>query len=439
MPEALTMNQFSTSVIALQARAPARMARMVTLAICCMAFLVMLYVYFARIDIVASAQGHIVPSGKTKVVQPLEAGVVRAIQVRDGQRVRAGDILVELDPTATTAERDRLQREAFEAEADASRLAALLQGNGRFDSPRDLPPEIAVNQQAMFVNRLAEQRSHLAAMDADIARRQADRDGVAGSLTQIRASLPLVRRKHEMREELAKTGHIAETGLIETKLELLNLEKELSVQQNRLAEASAGLNAALRQKEQAVAEYRARISSELADAARKRDMAHQDLIKATQRREQQTLRAPIDGVVQQLAVTTVGGVVTPAQQLMMVAPENSTLEVEAQVLNKDIGHIKAGQRAIVKIETYDFTRYGYIEGGVQWVGSDAMADPKLGLVYPVRIRLNAAETPNIVNGRKGAAAPGMSVTADVRVADRRMIEYFLAPLLRYKEESLRER
>ena len=153
----------------------------------------------------------------------------------------------------------------------------------------------------------------------------------------------------------------------------------------------------------------------------------------------QVLKAPIDGIVQQMAVTTVGGVVTQAQALMTVVPENTPLEVEAQVLNRDIGHVKVGQRVINKVETFDFTRYGYLEGEVLWVGTDAVVDQKLGPVYPVRIKLGGRETPNIVNGRKGSVTAGMNITADIKTDQRRMIEYFLAPMLRYKEESLRER
>ena len=211
------------------------------------------------------------------------------------------------------------------------------------------------------------------------------------------------------------------------------------MQGNRLHESQASYRAALQQRTQAVAEFRARTSTELVDAIKKRDAAQQELLKATQRRELQTLRAPIDGVVQQLAVTTVGGVVTVAQPLLTIVPENTPLEVEAQVLNRDIGHVKVGQRVINKVETYDFTRFGYIEGEVLWVGNDAMQDQKLGLVYPVRIKLDSTQTPNIVNGRMGRVSAGMNITADIRTDSRRMIEYFLSPMLRYKEESLRER
>lgn len=433
------LDDFASAAGGVRSRRPTRTASMITLAICGMAAIALIYASLAKMDVVVSAQGKIIPTGKSKVVQPLEAGIVRQIYVRDGQKVKAGDVLIELDPTTTAADRDRLQRDHWEARAEVQRLTALLNGKVTLPGIEGLPEDIARTQQVLLASALAEQRAKVAALDAEIARKRADREGAAASLEQIRASLPLVTRKNDMREELVKTGHIAETGLIETRLELISLKKELALQTNRLAEASAGLNAAQQQRAQAVAEFSARHSAELAEESRKAATAELELVKATQRRDLQILRAPIDGIVQQLAVTTVGGVVTQAQPVATVVPGNTALEVDAQVQNKDIGYVKPGQRVITKVETFDFTRFGYIEGEVQWVGTDAINDQKLGPIYPVRIKLDTTATPNSVNGRKGALTPGMTVTADIRVDERRMISYFLSPLLRYKDEALRER
>ena len=430
---------FSTASIALRQQPPSRVARMVTLAICSMAGLSVGYASLAFMDIVVTAQGRVIPSGKSKIIQPLEAGVVKAIAVKDGQAVKAGDLLMELDATATQADRDRVQREFWETQADVLRLNALLSGNAAMAQASDLPTAMVVNQQSVLTSRRLEQDARMAALAADVAKRTADRDAITANINQLRNSLPLVRKKHDMREELAKTGHIAETGLIETRLELLNMEKELAVLGNRFNESAASLNASVQQQKQAQAEFRARGSAELVDAMRKSDAAKQELVKANQRRDLTVLRSPIDGVVQQLAVTTVGGVVTQAQALMTIVPFSAALEVETQVMNRDVGHLKVGQRVINKVETFDFTRFGYIDGTVQWVGTDAVNDPKLGPVYPVRILLKTGETPNVVNGQRGTVTAGMTVTSDIRTGERRMIEYFIAPMLRYQQEALRER
>lgn len=436
---AVTFNQFSTAAMAIQAQPPRHVVRMASLAICAMTGVALIFASLAQMDVVVSAQGKVIPTGKSKVVQPLEAGVVRSIAVRDGQSVKAGDVLLELDPTSTGADRDRLQYESWTSEAEVFRATAQLAGQLSFKAPAGMPAEIVTNQSALLQSRMAEQRAKLAALDAEIGKRRADADALASNLVQLRNSLPLTQQKHQMREELAKTGHVAQSALIETKLELIGAEKELAVQGSRLKESQASYQAALEQRTQAVAEFRARTGAELVEAIKKRDTTKQEFIKANQRWALQTLRAPIDGVVQQLAVTTVGGVVTAAQPLLTVVPENTPLELDAQVMNRDIGHVHVGQRVINKVETYDFTRYGYIEGEVLWVGTDAMQDPKLGLVYPVRIKLAGTETPNSVNGRNGVVTAGMNITADIRTDQRRLIEYLLAPMLRYKQEALRER
>jgi hemolysin D len=438
-PMKADFNQFSSAALAIQMRPPQTVLRMASLGICAMTLIAIVFACFAQIDIVVSSQGKVIPSGKSKVLQPLEAGIVQTIAVRDGQSVKAGDVLLELDSTNTDADRDRIQREVWESQADMLRATAQLAGQSGFKPPADMPKEIAANQVAMLQSRVAEQQAKLASLDADLLKRKSDTDAIASNIAQLQNSLPLIKQKHQMREDLAKTGHVAQTGLIETRLELINAEKELAVQGNRLNESRANYNAAQQQRLQAVAEFRARVSSELVEAMKKHGAASQELLKASQRRDLQTLRAPIDGVVQQLSVTTVGGVVTAAQPLLTIVPENTQLELEAQVMNRDIGHVKVGQRVINKVETYDFTRFGYIEGEVLWVGTDAVQDQKLGLVYPVRIKLAKMETPNIVNGRKGLVTAGMNITADIRTDQRRLIEYFIAPLIRYKQEALRER
>ena len=432
-------NAFSSAALALQIRPPSYVVRMVTLGICAMTAIGLLFASFAKMDIVISAQGKVIPAGKSKVVQSLEAGVVRAVHVRDGQTVKAGDVLIELDPTSTGADRDRLQREYWSAQAEVLRSTSQLAGKIDFASSAAMPSEIKANQLSMLQGRMEEQQAKMAAMEADLSKRKADVEAIQTNITQLKNSLPLIAQKYQMREELAKTGHIAQMAVLDSKLELINAEKELAVQGSRLKESTANYQAALDQQSQAMAEFRARTSTELVEAVKKRDAAQQEYIKANQRWTQQTLRAPIDGVVQQLAVTTVGGVVSAAQPLLTVVPENTPLEIEAQVVNRDVGHLRVGQQVINKVETYDFTRYGYIDGEVLWVGTDAVQDQKLGLVYPVRIKLAQTETVHSVNGRKGLVTAGMNVTADIRTDERRMIEYLLAPMLRYKQEALRER
>lgn len=409
------LHAFSPDALTLQQPVPWVVGRMISLGICTMAVFALVFAWLAPVDIVVSSQGRVIPSGRSKVVQPLESGVVRAIAVRDGQAVKAGDLLVELDPTNARADQRRAQRDFWDAGADVARLQAELGGAVAVTWPDGVPADAVQQQEALLLNKRAEHAQRLAMLDADVARREADRDAIAANVEQLGQSLPLLRQKHAMREELATTGHLPRTGVIESRLELMAMEKELAVQRHRLKEAVAGREAALQQRAQARAEFRVRASAELSEAVRKREAVRQELVKATLRGDLQTLRSPIDGVVQQLAVTTVGGVVTPAQPLMTIVPAGSGLEVEAQVLNKDIGHVRPGQRVVNKVETFDFTRYGYIEGRVSWVGTDAVNDPKLGPVYPVRIELSRMQT---CAPAKPLSRPTASATGSARASTR---------------------
>ncbi|MEZ5524420.1 MAG: HlyD family type I secretion periplasmic adaptor subunit [Pseudomonadales bacterium] len=177
--------------------------------------------------------------------------------------------------------------------------------------------------------------------------------------------------------------------------------------------------------------------NELADTNQSISQLRQELIKAQQRNQQQVITTPIKGSVQQLATHTVGGVVTPAQELMLIVPEASQLEVEAQILNKDIGFVEEGQIAEVKIDTFNFIRYGTINAEITHLSNDAISDEKLGLVYLSRVLIK--ETQMLVNDKLVNLSPGMSVTVEIKTGKRRIIEYFLSPLLRYKQESIRER
>lgn len=419
---------------------PSPIGRAVSIAMMLFAALAIAWMYYSEMDVVVTAQGQVVPTGHVKLIQAAEAGVVRDIKIRDGQLVKKGEELIELDSTTTTADRARLMREQLEARVEVARLKAQLALDaGEFRPPPDVDPSIAETQRSLLISRLQERDEKLAGLEHDIARRRADRDAIRSTVVKLEQTLPLLRKRLEKNQSLAKNQFLSELNVMDNELEVIDKENELQIQRHRLAESEASLAVAIRQRKQMEAEFNAETLAALAEASRRDAAVTQELVKVEKKKSLQRLRAPIDGVVQQLAVNTIGGVVTAAQTLMVIVPANGDLEIDAKVLNKDIGFVRVGQRAAVKFETYQFTRHGFIEGTMQWVGIDAMNDPQLGLVYPVRILLSDTTMPNKVNGNRGSVAPGMAVTADIAIGKRRVLEYFLAPILRYKEESLRER
>jgi hemolysin D len=415
-----------------------------------------------RVDIVATGTGKIIPSGRTKTIQPFESGVVRAIRVRDGQSVKAGEVLIELDPTMTEAERDHLKSDHISAELEVGRLrAALSEKANPFDDFH--PPEgasvslIEMNRQYLL-SQFAEQRGKLASLDRQLKQKQAERDTISAGIAKIEATLPVLTQKVEIRKYLFEKDLGSKIVYLTDYQDLVSMQQDLLVQKSRYQEADAALAALTETRGQSVAEYRRARFEELAKAEQKTAGLAQDVIKAEQRTKLQVLTAPVDGVVQQLAVHTIGGVVSPGQVLLVVVPSDSHLEIEAIVSNRDIGFVHAGQAAEVKIDTFNFTRYGLLHGEVLNVSQDAItrekpqdrsSDKARGaeiassepngqeLNYAARVSLE--RTKMQVDDKLVDLTPGMAVTVEIKTGSRRIIGYLLSPLVQYNHDMLRER
>lgn len=364
--------EFLPAVLEIQESPPSPVGRAVALNIAALFGVAILWAMFGTIDIIAVAQGKIVPGDRSKVIQPLEAGVIKAIHVQDGSRVKAGDPLIDIDTTASP-DQARLTNERLASLTEIARLRALLADKDDFTPP--------------------------AGANADLVR--TERDHLRDQLTEYRA----LKNQAQVYRELLDKQYVA-------KVQYLDAEQKRAAKMNEFTAALAA------------AETRVRSQA-------------QDLVKAETRADQQHLAAPIDGVVQQLAVHTVGGVVTPAQQLMVVAPEEGSLEVEAILENRDIGFVNEDQEAEIKIDAFPFTRYGTIDGKVVSLSKDAVQIDKVGLVYTARVNLNRATIQ--IENKQVRLSPGMTVAVEIKTGQRHVIEYFLSPLIQAARNSIRER
>jgi hemolysin D len=418
-----------------------------------------------HVDIIATASGKIVPTGRTKVVQPLEPGTITAIHVDDGDRVTTGQVLVELDRTVTTAERNRVGHDLLRASLDVARLSALRAGLDAgsgpvgFAPPSDAPADEVERARVAMVAQAMEQAAKLASIEQQIAQKNAEAEEIAATIAKLTASLPMVEDLAELRRKAMQIEFGNRVAHLEAQIRLSEQRHDLIVQRRRASEVSAAQQALEWQREQAKAEYAHKILGDLTDAKQKAAELAEDAVKTARKMTEQVLTSPIEGTVQQLAVHTVGGVVTPAQQLMMIVPADSRLEAEAMVSNRDIGFVREGQPAEIKIDTFNFTRYGLLHGNVVSVSQDAIvrdkppdkfpSDKSKGalaessepqgqeLLYAARVSLD--RTQMRIEGRLVNLAPGMAVSAEIKTGSRRVIEYLMSPLLRYKQESLRER
>ena len=327
------------------------------------------------VDIVAMAPGKIIPSGRTKTIQPFETGVVRAIHVRDGRSVKTGDVLIELDPTMNAAELGHLKSDLVGSQLEAARLyAALSQDDplGAFKPPADALGPLIEMQRRLLASQVAEQKAKLASADGQIAQKEAERATIKASIDKLRATIQPLQEWVDIRRIMFSKELGSKLIYLQELQDLVGQQKEVLVQESRLSEGDSAIAALQETRSKTVAEYEHGLLDDLAKAEQKAAGLAQDVIKAEQRTSLQKLTAPVDGVVQQLAVHTIAGVVTPAQQLMVLVPAESQLEIEAMISNRDVGFVEAGQEAAIKIDTFNFTRYGLLHGTVLAVSNDAI-------------------------------------------------------------------
>ncbi|MHB1085480.1 MAG: HlyD family type I secretion periplasmic adaptor subunit [Thiobacillus sp.] len=406
------------------------------------AVIVVLWATFGRIDVVATAVGKIIPNDRTKVIQSMETAVVKSIHVHDGQEVQPGQVLIELDATAAAADTERLHNEVQTARLEALRAQAMLKAiaTGK-------PPRLEANyradaarlriEQSQLTGQYQEYQARQLQLQDEIVRRQAERQTTQAQVTKLEQTVPIARKRAEDYRKLVNEKFMSQHGFLEREQTRIEQEQDLASSRSRIAEIRAALAEVQQQQATLTAETRRQLLDQHNLADQKAASLEQERVKAEQRGRLMHLTAPVAGTVQQLAVHTVGGVVTPAQPLMMIVPKENVLEVEAMLPNKDIGFVNPGQAAEVKVETFPFTKYGTLHGTITQVSSDAIQDDKLGLIYSTRVKL-ARDTIRVEN-KTVRLSPGMAVTVEVRTGTRRVIEYFLSPLMQVSSESLRER
>ncbi|MGE8162798.1 HlyD family type I secretion periplasmic adaptor subunit [Paraburkholderia sp. NPDC080076] len=405
---------FLPAALSLQAKPVSPAGRWVARILMGLVGVLVLWAFFGHIDIIVNGQGKIIATGYTKTISSVEVGRVRALHVEEGQPVRAGETLIELDTRQTDSDYDKAEDERQAAFARATRCRALLR---------------ALDTNRRPVMEALTDVSRARWIDADSQLQDQWRDYLAqrtrldGEVAHYATSLPVAERIEASYATLAQTQDVARNAYLEKQQARIEIQGQLTDARNQ----RAALTASSRAKAEEQLEEASRVMIGAAEDARKAS-AHGALLKLT---------APVDGTVQQLAVHTVGAAVPAAQPLMQIVPQLPTVEIEAFIANRDVGFVREGQSAAVKIDAFEYTKYGTVPAVVSHVSRDAIEDQKKGLLYSVKVRL---ERPSLmVDGQPVRLTPGMSTTVDIRTGTRRVIEYVLAPLLQTTQESLHER
>ena len=453
-----TDHEFLPAALEIVERPPSPGWRWLMLSLCGLFVIGLAWSVIGKVDVIATASGKVVPSGNVKIIQPIEIGYVRAIHVKNGQHVKAGDLLIELDPTLAGAEAAQASTNMLTSEVVAARNAALLahvEGrSARFVAPAGTSAEVAQTQAAFVRTAIAEYEGERASLVQQRAQHSAELTGALAEVAKLEKTLPIVEKQLAAREELAEKGYFSKIRLLEYEQLKVEHEQNIAVQRAKADQAGAAIRDIDAQLVRLRGTFGKAAVAELSESQEKLGLAREEVTKATRRTAFQQLRAPVSGTVQQLVVNTVGGVVQPAQPLMIIVPDNAEAVVEAHILNRDIGFIREGQKVRVKLEAFPFTDYGIVPGVVESISRDAVElpaqragengegqgsgpAPPQGLVYSARIRL--LKRTIRVAGRDQIIGPGLAVQAEIKTGERRIIQYLLSPIAQTMDEAGRER
>lgn len=399
--------------------------------------------YFGRIDIVAVANGKISAEDSTKIIQPAISGVVTNINVHEGQRVKKGETLLALDKT--TAEKDAATANqslnAARVERDILRRLAVGGNTDEIINSADLPDETKAMLRQFAGSQTALSAARQQAVNGTISNYQQQLQFNQQVKNQLETNAQnLKNRKAEIEKQLPNANPVDKLRL---QNELSNIDQRITSadsavlgQNQQLLQSQSTLAQAQNQSQTQTAETNSAFNNQIITAEKRIIELENNLVKAKQILAQTTITAPVDGTVLSLTVKTIGGVVNAGQQLAQIVPEKVPLYVDAALDNQDIGFVKPGQRVVVKVATYPFQRYGYLEGTVENISPDAIQDDKKSLIYKAKIKLNDDKSSK-QNQLK--LLPGMSVSAEITTGQRRIIEFFLDPLMTKADESLKVR
>lgn len=397
--------------------------------------------FIGKVDVVATAEGRLVSAGRLQTVEAAESGVVRAIHVREGERVRAGQLLLELDPTYADADAGTARSELSTAELTRARAAALLSyaagGSAAVIAPEGAEPAAVEAERQVVDARIREYEAKRASLQERRAGAVAALQMSEQQAAKAREVLPIAERQLAAFRELESKGYGARLRSSELEERVVGLRRDVGVERARMAETAAQISMLDREIAQAAQAFRGEAARERAEAEAVLTTRQEAVRKADQRQSLQRMTAPVDGVVHEIALTTIGELAEGGQPLITVVPDGDELVVEALVLNRDVGAVKSGDRVIVKLEAYPFTRYGALEGRLEHVSPDSVADEGRGLVFPTRVRLTRRTLD--LDGRPAALSSGMSATVEILTARRRVIDYLLSPIGKATSEAGRER
>lgn len=433
--------EFLPAILEVTETPPSPVGRMVMWTILVLLVVGIIWSLVGKINEVAVASGKVIPTGQVKTIQVKNKGIVKEIRVKEGSYVKAGDVLVTLDPTSAGADYDSLKKRAAYFKLDIDRLNAELSGSMFSPQPSaELDAKDIAAETALYQSRVSQYRAERQAAEMTVRQKQAEVAAEQSTYEKFIGGLGIAREKEERLVQLTEQNAIAEFQLLEERGQRIQYEKSAQSQAEVIKKAQAELSEAQQKLANIDALYKKDVMTAMVEARKQQYAYEEELKKADENNRLSTITAPIDGRVYNLAVHTVGGIVTDAQALMMIVPDGGDIELEVWADNKDIGFIHEGQEAEVKIDTFNFQKFGVVKAVVDQISPDAVNDPKdPARDKKYRLSLKVSQDGIHVFGNPAELTPGMNVNAEIKIKEKRIIDFFLDPFRRYTSEALRER
>ena len=450
-PDAL---DFAPGLLSIQESPPARLPRVVMYVVGTLFLILVCWAIFGKLDIVASAEGKLVPQSYVKIVQPADGGIVQEILVKEGERVTAGQVLMRMDTKDALADESTINTQLALRSLQLRRIDAEL-GNQPLIKQTGDPDDLFHQVQSQYSDRRHAYTDALGG--AEDALKKAERDDDAGKevLAKLREVTPLLKEQADSYTDMGKQGYVPMVQVRDKQRDYLEKSRDLKAQESTLASLDAAVSAAGKQVAELTSKYRSDLQNERIDAEGQYRKFQQDLVKQVHKTGLLELKAPQAGIVKDLATHTVGTVVQPGTVLLSLVPENEALIAEVMVRNDDVGFVYPHQKVKIKLAAYPFQQYGMLEGEVMTVGADSSEDQQASqqaqgqgpnkdkdktansTIYKALVSLNTQELK--VGKEQFKLVPGMQVTAEINQGKRTVLEYLLSPLEKTVRESGRER
>jgi adhesin transport system membrane fusion protein len=400
-------------------------------------FVLLVWAAFAELDEVTRGEGKVIPSRQIQILQSLDGGIVSEILAREGQVVKAGDLLLKVDPTRMVSSLRENQSQYLSLLAKGARLRALADGS-RFVPPEEVlkqAPDIVEQERALYESRRAELDATVGVARQQSSQRSQELISVRARREQAAQSFALTARELELTRPLVKTGAVSDVELLRLERDVARYRGERDSANSDIPRLESAVAESNRKVQEVELTFRNIARSELSETNAKLNALSEGSAALEDRVKQTEIRSPVNGTVKQLRVNTVGGVVQPGKDVIELVPSDDALLLEARVLPRDIAFLRPGQKALVKFTAYDFAVYGGLEATLEQIGADSVVDEKGNAFFVVRVRTLSTT----IGQQKLPIIPGMVAEVDILTGKKSVLSYLMKPILRAKSRAMSER